>query len=537
MPLLAGFTYVHANVLNLDSILSLGLAVDYSLIIVSRFRDELAAGREPHDAVVRTMQTAGVTVFFSATAVSIAIAAIGLFPAHLNSFAFGSFASVTAGLGALIVLPALLAVLGHNVDPLRLFKWTPTQAGEGFWHRLATAVMRRPVPIAIGCVLFLLMLGAPFVRVHISTPDERGLPAGTSSRQALAEIRANISSNDSSALSIVAPTATNPAAVRAELTRYAAQLSAIAGVARVDAYSGTFSGGQQVTPETPMSEQRFSDPTGTATWLSLVPTTSVAPLSAAGEHLVNEVRHMSAPFPVKVGGQSAGLVDTKTAILGRMPLALCFIALVTLITLFLLFGSVLVPVKGVVLNVLSLTATMGAMVWVFQEGHGAGLLGFTPTGSLDLLTPIIVFCVAFGLSMDYEVFLLSRIKEEHDRGRDNIDSVAMGLERTGPIVTAAAACLIVVFLSLLMGGVTVNKVFALGMTLAVLVDATVIRGLLVPAFMRLAGNANWWAPRSLRHLHQRFGFSETSLARQPPSTGEVLTLSHQYDSVTSDAEP
>jgi RND superfamily putative drug exporter len=225
---------------------------------------------------------------------------------------------------------------------------------------------------------------------------------------------------------------------------------------------------------------------------------------------VKELRAQPSPFAVKVGGSSAQLVDSKASLFGRMPLALLIIALVTFTVLFLMTGSVLVPVKAVVLNLLSLTATFGAMVWIFQEGHLASQLHFTPTGTIDTTTPILMFCVAFGLSMDYEVFLLSRIKEEHDRTGDNESSVAIGLERIGRLVTAAAVLLAVVFIAFATSQVTFIKLFGLGLTMAVLIDATLVRGVLVPAFMRLAGDANWWAPAPMRRFHQRFGFAETA---------------------------
>ncbi|HWW53731.1 MAG TPA: MMPL family transporter, partial [Acidimicrobiales bacterium] len=295
----------------------------------------------------------------------------------------------------------------------------------------------------------------------------------------------------------------------AQITAYAEQLSRLPNVSRVDSYTGSYAAGQQVLATNPFSQARFSSPTGSGgTWLSVVPSETLDPMSATAEHLVHLVRQMPAPWPVKVGGSSARLVDSKHSLFGRMPLALGIIALVTIITLFMMFGSILVPLKAIVLNVLSLSATFGAMVWVFQEGHGSGLLHFTATGSLDTTTPILMFCVAFGLSMDYEVFLLSRIKEEHDNGADNMTSVAVGLERTGRLVTALAALIAIIFLAQTSSSITFIKLFGLGLAMAVLMDATLIRGTLVPAFMRLMGDANWWAPGPLRRFHDRYGVSE-----------------------------
>jgi RND superfamily putative drug exporter len=231
-------------------------------------------------------------------------------------------------------------------------------------------------------------------------------------------------------------------------------------------------------------------------------------MSSAGEALVKDVRAVPAPFDTKVGGPSAELVDSKSSLFSRLPLAAVIIAGVTFVVLFLLFGSLLVPLKAVVLNLLSLTATFGAMVWIFQDGHFSGVLNFTPTGTIAVVMPILMFCIAFGLSMDYEVFLLSRIKEEHDNGADTTTSVARGLERTGRIVTAAAVLIAVVFVAFATSGVAFIKLFGIGLTLAVLVDAFLIRSTLVPAFMQLAGDANWWAPGPLRRFHDRFGISE-----------------------------
>ena len=239
------------------------------------------------------------------------------------------------------------------------------------------------------------------------------------------------------------------------------------------------------------------------------------PISARGEHLVTRIRHLDPPSgrgsgeQLMVGGATARLIDAKAAIGSRLPWAIGIIVVATFVLLFLMFGSVLVPIKAIVLNVLSLSATFGAMVWVFQQGHGSGILGFTPTGLTDTTTPILMFCIAFGLSMDYEVFLLSRIKEEYDRTGDNEASVAAGLERTGRIVTAAAALLAVTFLAFATSDITFIKLFGLGLALAVLMDATLIRATLVPAFMKLAGDANWWAPAWMRRIHERFGFSES----------------------------
>jgi len=503
----SSITEVSIYSLNLATAMGLGLAIDYSLFVVSRFREELRNGADPHAAVVRTVATAGRTVAGSAITVAVALTALALFPlSFLRSFAYAGVAvSVLAALGAIVVLPALLAVLGRRVDSLRLFRHRePKPIGEGVWHRVAMLVMRRPVPIATVVIVILVALGLPFLRLQIGLPDDRVLPSSLSSRQVQDQIRAHFGSNEAGALQIVAPALGDPQTHTAEIAFYAMSLSRVPGVARVDAIVGSFIPGGQV-PVPPATAARFQSAHGT--WLSVVP--SVEPMSSAGEQLAHDVRALPSPVGrVLVSGPSAQLVDSKHSLFGKMPWAALWIGVATFVLLFLMFGSVVVPIKALVLNVLSLTATFGAMVWIFQDGHLSSVLGFTATGSLAATMPILMFCVAFGLSMDYEVFLLSRIKEEHDATHDNQGSVAHGLERTGRIVTAAAVLISVVFVAFATSGVSFIKLFGIGLALAVLMDAFVIRATLVPAFMRLAGEVNWWAPRPLRRLYDRFGLSE-----------------------------
>ena len=501
------FTEVSIFSLNLTTAMGMGLAIDYALFVVSRFREELRNGLDPHAAVIRTTATAGRTVVFSAVTVAASLSALLVFPlAFLRSFAYAGIAVVAlAAVGAVVVLPALLAVLGHRVDSLQLFKRHPKEVGEGFWHRAAVVVMRRPVPIATVVVFLLLLLGAPFLNVSFGLPDDRVLNKEATSRTVHDQIRNNFDSDEAGALSVVTTGIGNPAARSADIERYATTLSTKPGVSRVDALTGTYVQGQRVLPPTPASVRFRADD---ATFVSVVP--SVEPMSAEGEQLVRDVRAVPAPFPVQVTGMSAQLVDSKASLFSRLPLAGLIIAIVTFVVLFLAFGSLLVPAKAVVLNLLSLSATFGAMVWIFQDGNLSGFLDFDATGMLDTTTPILMFCIAFGLSMDYEVFLLSRIKEEYDRTGDNVTSVAVGLERTGRIVTAAALLLAVVFIATATSNVTFIKLFGIGLTMAVIMDATLIRAALVPAFMRLAGRANWWAPAPLRRFHDRWGVRESS---------------------------
>jgi RND superfamily putative drug exporter len=510
---IAGLTDVSIFALNLTTALGLGLAIDYSLFIVSRYREELGRGLGTADALAMTLRTAGRTVLFSGATVAVSLAALLIFPLYfLRSFAYAGIAVVAiATLGALVVLPALLAVLGPRIDRFRVGRRRSLEhTGGAFWHRIATAVMRRPVVVTLAAVAFLLVLGSPFLRVQFGLPDDRVLPASASSRQVADVIRDDFTARDASALPVVAPSGGAPA----DLDRWAATVSGLDGVARVDGPGGIYAGGRLVSPNP--AAAGFT--TGGAARFAVVP--SVEPFSDAGEALVHEIRGTSAPFETLVGGPSAALVDTKDALYDRIPIALGLVALVTFTLLFLMTGSVVIPVKALVMSVLSLSAVYGAMVWIFQDGNFSDVLGFTATGTINITMPVLMFCVAFGLSMDYEVFLLSRITEEHDRTGDTTAAVAAGLERTGRIVTTAAALIAIVFLAFATSEISFIQLLGIGTALAIIIDATIIRALLVPAFMRLAGRANWWAPRPLRRLHDRFGLSESGPAPMPVPVAE-----------------
>ncbi len=525
------FTEVSVFALNLVTAMGLGLAIDYALFVVNRYREELAAGHEPDDAVVRTVRTAGRTVAFSAGTVAASLLALLVFPlAFLKSFAYAGVAvAALVGLFSVIVLPAMLAALGPKVNALAIRPRKQDEAEEdGFWYRTADAVMRRPVGIATAVIAVLLFLGVPFLNIELGLPDDRVLPADAPSRVAADVIRDEFSSNEAGATSIVATDIgdVSDPAVRSEIDAYARSLSTLPGAERVDAVTGLYADGEQLLDGeqalafAPEAVARFQS--DDSLYVSVV--ADHEPNSATGEAFARAVRDLPAPYDVEVTGLSAQLVDTKAALFDRMPLAIAIIAGITFALLFLMFGSVVIPLKALLLNVLSLTATFGAMVWVFQDGNLSGALDFTATGTIDASTPILMFCVAFGLSMDYEVFLLSRIKEEHDKGVDDRRAVALGLERTGRIVTAAALLISVVFLAFGTSEVRFIKLFGLGLALAVLMDAFVIRGTLVPAFMRLAGGANWWAPGPLRRFHDRFGVSEhVDLDDTPPPPAPAPT--------------
>jgi RND superfamily putative drug exporter len=516
--LVTGVTDVSVFAINLVTAMGLGLAIDYSLFVVSRFREELAAGRDVEAAVQRTVETAGRTVAFSGLTVAVSLSALLIFPLFfLRSFAYAGIGVIlVAVITSVVSLPALLAVLGHRVDKGRLWRRRePKPAGEGFWYRLATAVMRRPLTVTVVVVAFLLFLGLPFFNVVFASPDHRVLPDGNSAREVSERLETDFDSPEANAFPVVLTESATDAQVEAA----AVALSSRPDVARVDARTGHYIDGVLLAgPDD--TTTRFTADGVDATWLSVVPT--VEPASSEGEALVAAARDLDTGVPTLVGGWSAQQVDVKAAIYGLVPWAAAWIGIATFVLLFLMFGSILVPLKALVLNLLSLSATFGAMVWVFQEGNGAGLLNFTATGLTDVTTPLLMFCIAFGLSMDYEVFLLSRIKEEHDLGADNETAVALGLERTGRIVTAAAVLLAVTFIAFASSGITFIKLFGLGLALAVLMDATVVRATLVPALMKLAGEANWWAPAPLRRFQQRFGLHEVAPDETVP--GGVIDL-------------
>ncbi len=502
------FTDVSIFSINLVTALGLGLAIDYSLFIVSRFREERSGGRTVDESVVRTVETAGRTVAFSAMTVAISLSALLIFPLYfLRSFAYAGVGVILVAMTVSVVaLPALLKVLGHRVDALRVRRGERSEPGGG-WHRVATTVMRRPVVVALAGITFLVALGAPFLGVEWGVPDDRVLPEGNDARVASDVLRDDFASSEADSFPVVATGGVTEDGIAA----FAADLSAVGGVERVDSAVGRFAGGALVADPDPSLDRHAAAASGSgdATWFSVVPIPE--PISPAAETMVTEMRSLDAPFDeVAVGGQSAALVDSKDAIFSRVPWAAAIIVLATFVLLFSMFGSLLVPLKAIVLNTLSLTATFGLMVWVFQDGNGADLLGFTATGLTDTSMPILMFCVAFGLSMDYEVFLLSRIKEEYDRSGDNDLAVATGVEKTGRLITAAALLLSITFFAFATSGVTFIKLFGLGLAVAVLVDAFIVRSTLVPALMKLAGDWNWWAPRPLLRLHDRIGISESA---------------------------
>lgn len=501
--------------INLTTMMGLGLGIDYSLFILTRYREELRKGLARDDAIVRSVETAGRTVLFSALIVASSLSAMLVFPLFfLRSFAYAGIAVVvTAMLASLITVPALLAVLGDRINKLNVLRRKPPDAESLLWARIASLVMRRPIVVTVVTAGLLLALGSPFLHPVWGDADDRVLPTDAPVRVVSDAIRENFSSRESAALTVIAPNVGDPIARSGDIEAHAVALSTIEGVARVDAATGSYTNGELIA--TPSSGKAMS--AGSATRFVVIP--SVEPISPAGEALVREIRATDAPFETLTTGPSAYVTDNAKPLVRNLPWAALIIATSTLVLLFLMTGSVVLPLKALMLSALSLTATFGAMVWIFQEGHLADVLGFTPTGTLDRTNPIVMFCVAFGLSMDYEVFLLSRIKEEHERTGDTRAAVAAGLARTGRLVSAAALLMAVVFAAFATSEVTFVKMIGLGLAIAVIVDATIIRAALVPAFMRLMGGGNWWAPRPLRKLHDRFGLHES-----PASTADSRPL-------------
>ncbi|MFI9170284.1 MMPL family transporter [Streptomyces lincolnensis] len=479
---IAQVTEVSTFAANLALVLGLGLGVDYGLFVINRYREERAAGHAQEQAVVRATARAGRTVVFSGVTVAVSLCALLVFPFFfLSSFAYaGALVVLTAVGGAVLVLPAALARWGHRVE-------RPTAPASGFWHRTALAAMRRPLLAGAGVLAVLLVAASPLLGLRFGLPDERTLPAGASARTTSETIHREFAAEPTDTVQIVLG---EPAGTGA----YAGRLSRLPGVFQVDAPDGTYRDGLRTGAP---GQDRLTAPDGRAR-LAVVPTQQA--LYGDVPAFVERIRDTPAPATALVGGYPGETTDFRATLLDRLPLAVGLVLGATYVILFLMTGSVLLPLKATVLNLLSLSVMFGCLVWVFQDGHLSGLLGFTPTGSIEPSIPVLMFCVAYGLSMDYEVFLLARIKEEHDRTADTERAVAEGVRRSAPLITAAAGILALSFLSYATGGVVFLKELGIGTALTILVDATLIRVVLLPVTMRLAGRANWWAPRALRRL-------------------------------------
>jgi len=497
-------TDVSIFALNLSVAMGLALAIDYTLLIISRYRDEIADGVEPDEALVRTMMTAGRTVLFSAMTVALSMVAMVLFPMYfLKSFAYAGVAVVAfAAAAAIFVTPAAIALLGDRLGRAKPVK-KPVQ--QAFWYRSTKFVMRHAIPVGVVIIALLLVLGAPFLGVKWGFPDDRVLPHTASARQIGDSLRSDFAVDAATDVIAVIPDVSGVEPDK--LSAYAAELSKVPDVSSVSAPGGTFVRGTAVGPP--------SAATAVKDGRAFITIGSTAPLfSQASETQLDRLHAVRGPagHDVLLTGTAQINRDSSKAVTSQIPSVLAVIAVITFVLLFSLTGSVVLPLKALLLNVLSLSAAFGALVWIFQDGH-LGAFGTTSTGTLVANMPVLMFCIAFGLSMDYEVFLISRIREywlESGRTRgDNDESVALGLARTGRVVTAAALLMSISFGALIAAQVSFMRMFGVGLTLAVLVDATLVRMLLVPAFMHVLGRANWWAPKPLARLHARFGISES----------------------------
>ena len=510
-------TDVSVFALNVTVALGFALAIDYTLLIVSRYRDELAGGASHDEALVKTVNTAGRTVFFSSITVALALVATAIFPMYfLKSFAYAGIAVVAfAAFAAVVVAPAAIVLIGDRIDAFDVVRLCRSTFGRperarptmerSFWYRTAKIVMRRAIPIGLAVTAFLLALGVPFLGVRWGYPDDRVLPKSSSARAVNDRIRGDFRTALQTRVRIVLPETAGLTIT--DLDAYAAQLSRVGDVAAVSSPTATFVDGDFKGPP--------SAPAGNTAGSAYLTVDSTTPLyTQASEVQLTRLHAVAAPrnLPVQFTGTAQTNRDCVNGITSRLPVVFGFIAVVTLVLLFLLTGSVILPVKAVVLNVLSLTAAFGALVWIFQDGH-LGAAGTTSTGTLAANVPVLMFCIAFGLSMDYEVFLLSRIREfwlDSPRTRAaNDESIARGLAHTGRVITAAALLMSISFAALISAGVSFMRMFGLGLTLAVLVDATLVRMVLVPAFMHVLGSLNWWAPGPLAKCHRRmFGGSQ-----------------------------
>jgi putative drug exporter of the RND superfamily len=490
LRIVASFVDISVFALNLTTGLGLGLAIDYSLFMVSRYREESARSGYDRKALRRTLQTAGRTITFSSLTIAAAVASLTLFPQRfLYSMGIaGALVALLAAALALTVLPALLAVLGPRVNalaPKRLARAAEREARpaeSGFWYRLSRLVMRRPAAIATASATLLIVLGIPFfTQVRFISVDARVLPSTTSARQVNDLLNRDFPPNRTAPLDVVVGLPANSPAV------------------------STLSG--RLTRLRNVSAVGPAQPAGPSTALIAVAPVQ-GPLTDATKQLVHDVRALHVPYYLGVAGQTAAYVDLEHSLAAHLPAVLAVVVVTTVIILFLMTGSVILPIKAVIMNALGLSATFGILVLIFQDGNLQGLLSYHGLGALDATQPILLFAVGFGLATDYGVFLLSRIKEAHDGGASDSESVAIGLERTGRVVTAAALLFAVALGAFSTSEIVFIKELGLGAVLAVLIDASIIRALLVPSLMQLLGPLNWWAPRRLRRLHERIGLEE-----------------------------
>ncbi len=474
--LISLFTTVSIYALNLTTGMGLGLGIDYALLMVNRFREELHHGNSVEDSLITTLKTAGKTVFYSGLTVFVTLLSLTFFPLpFLKSFGYaGTSVVALAVAGALFGLPPILALVGPKVDKGVIRRSAITPKEDGRWAQTARMVMKRPVAVVLLALIVLGIFAAPLKNIAFSQGDSRMLPASNPAAIATAIQASRFPGQTSNPIEIIVM---NGAGKDAEIAAYSAELAKVPGVVAV------------TPPQTYGSDIR------------IVAYESMLPRTPEAQKMIDDVRAVQSPEGTLVGGVAADYTDSQDGIAHTLPWALGWIALSVLILIFIFTGSIILPIKAVLLNFLSLAATMGALTWVFIDGHLQWLVGsFTLTGTLDTSIVILISVVVFGLSMDYELFLLSRIREEHMAGKSNIESVATGLQRSARIITAAAVLLAVVFAAFITSGVTSIKSMGFGVALAVILDATIVRALLVPALMRLFGERNWWAPAFLKRF-------------------------------------
>jgi RND superfamily putative drug exporter len=484
--------------LNLATGLGLGLSIDYSLFMVSRFREELGAGKTVPEAVRATVMTAGRTILFSSLTVAAALASMIVFPLNFL-FSMGVAGVIVVAVGAataLLVLPAVLRLLGTRVNALAPRRWQRAEAtNRGFWYSLSRFVMRRPVIVALVSGAVLIAIGLPFLNIRFNSVDATTLPANASARVVDTAVKADFPGQIGIPTTVVVKAAQNRAPDVAALADRIARVKGVAAVA-----PPRYQGRDVWRIDADLGKQPYS---GDAT------------------RAVRDIRALDGGPRFQVSGLSADFVDLQRGLLESLPLAVALVTATTLLILFLMTGSVVLPVKAIVMNLLTLSATFGALVFVFQYGNFQRLLDYTSSGALEQTQPVLLFAIVFGLSTDYGVFLLARIKEAHNRGRPNSEAVALGLQRTGRIVTAAALLFCVAIGAFATSNIVFMKELAVGTVVGVLVDASIVRALLVPSLMGLLGEWNWWAPGFLRRLHRRLGVSEGPPA---PATRDEAAL-------------
>ena len=459
--------------LNLITGLGTGLGIDYSLLIVNRFREELHAGASVDDAVSRTVHSAGRTVFFSGLTVAVTLGSLVIFPQYfLKTFGYAAITVVISAIvGALIPLPALLKILGHKVDKYVIRKSGITPKADGRWSAVARFVMARPKRVLVATLIIITVLIWPITSVKFSQVDERTLPKSDKAFIAAQVQKERFNGNFSMPIEIVAPSS-------ADLSEQLSKLASLPNIVMV------------------------TQPKVVGEYQKAQAISSIPARTPDGEAQIEKVRSQAWPTGTLIGGVAADYTDAQNGIKTHLPIVAVWVILAVLILLFLFTGSILLPIKAIILNAISLGAMIGILTWVFIDGNLSWLVGdFTNTGTIDTSMLVLIAVTTFGLSMDYELFLLSRIKEEHDAGRNTIDSVAFGLQKSARIITAAAMLLAVVFATFLISGVTMIKMLGFGVAFAILIDATIVRALLVPALMRLFGERNWWAPKSLKRLN------------------------------------